>query len=502
MRHKNCETCVVCFKNVTIFSVGECDHAVCYECSTRMRVLCRQNECPICRQDMPKVMFIKKVRPFKDLTNHTYPMDKKFKICFESSDIQASYDKLLEHVCTICRNRPAFRTFQNLKDHMRKEHELQYCDLCVANLNIFTAERRCYTRPELALHRRKGDPDDRSHKGHPMCEFCQQRYMDNDELFRHLRRDHLFCHFCDADGYHRFYSTAATLHHDSLKTFLLCQQCPCTSEPFTVNFRTTIHFREGMLNSSNLFGHLCDQIYRAHNRIFKRKRKRKAEEELLKRSRSATVEVTFGHFLYILVTISDVIAFRNTTSEEILVQLHVPRVGGPYLRDRAATSPSVVNRDCFPSWEAAEVLRFCGFAGTSSSDNFRVLGEPSSIHEENKLYYWDSVYFISGRWGWEGLKFTSFMREHLENLVHTKLTIKAPYNKLFIVKLNTKIINYRLNKLITPVRSSPDTICILQTRAFTVYIVCMLVKPFFQILVYLYEMQYIFYFQFCSTQTI
>lgn len=48
-------TCVVCFKSVVIYSVGECDHPVCYECSTRMRVLCRQNECPICRQDMPKV---------------------------------------------------------------------------------------------------------------------------------------------------------------------------------------------------------------------------------------------------------------------------------------------------------------------------------------------------------------------------------------------------------------------------------------------------------------
>lgn len=49
------ETCVVCFKVVEIFSIGECDHAVCYECSTRMRVLCKQNECPICRTDMSKV---------------------------------------------------------------------------------------------------------------------------------------------------------------------------------------------------------------------------------------------------------------------------------------------------------------------------------------------------------------------------------------------------------------------------------------------------------------
>lgn len=48
-------TCVVCFKVVAIYSVGECDHPVCYECSTRMRVLCEQNECPICRANLSKV---------------------------------------------------------------------------------------------------------------------------------------------------------------------------------------------------------------------------------------------------------------------------------------------------------------------------------------------------------------------------------------------------------------------------------------------------------------
>lgn len=49
--------CVVCFKNFEIYSIGVCDHAVCFECSTRMRVLCKQNECPICRGEMQKVPF-------------------------------------------------------------------------------------------------------------------------------------------------------------------------------------------------------------------------------------------------------------------------------------------------------------------------------------------------------------------------------------------------------------------------------------------------------------
>lgn len=50
--------CVVCFKNFDLFSLGECDHPVCYECSTRMRVLCQQNECPICRQVLSKVIYV------------------------------------------------------------------------------------------------------------------------------------------------------------------------------------------------------------------------------------------------------------------------------------------------------------------------------------------------------------------------------------------------------------------------------------------------------------
>ncbi|GLH02957.1 E3 ubiquitin-protein ligase ZNF598 [Gryllus bimaculatus] len=236
-------TCVVCFKNVSIYSIGECDHPVCYECSTRMRVLCRQNECPICRQDMPKVIFTKNVQPFKNIKNNTYLMDKKFKICFDNAEIQSAYSKLLEHVCTICPGRPAFRTFQNLKDHMRKEHELHYCDLCVDNLKIFTGERRCYTRQELAQHRRKGDPDDRSHRGHPLCEFCDQRYMDNDELFRHLRRDHLFCHFCDADGFHRYYSSYDYLRDHFRADHFLCEEGSCMDEKFTSAFRSEIDLK-------------------------------------------------------------------------------------------------------------------------------------------------------------------------------------------------------------------------------------------------------------------
>lgn len=89
--------------------------------------------------------------------------DRKFGLIFCTSDIRKAYDILLEHRCQICKDW-LFRTFIQLKDHMRKEHELFYCDICVENLRIFTSERRSYNRQELGQHRRKGDPDNTSHR--------------------------------------------------------------------------------------------------------------------------------------------------------------------------------------------------------------------------------------------------------------------------------------------------------------------------------------------------
>ncbi|XP_014485601.1 PREDICTED: zinc finger protein 598 [Dinoponera quadriceps] len=238
----NSNTCVVCYKNVEIYSIGMCEHPVCYECSTRMRVLCRQNECPICRQDLPKVVFTREIKPFRYLCKGNL-IDDQYAIYFGSPDIQEKFNDLLANTCSMCKEKQVFGSFNSLKDHMRHQHELHYCDLCVENLKIFSHERRCYTRASLAQHRRKGDLDDKSHKGHPLCEFCDQRYMDNDELYRHLRRDHLYCHFCDADGLHQYYSSYDYLREHFRQEHYLCEEGVCAEEKFTSVFRTDIDLK-------------------------------------------------------------------------------------------------------------------------------------------------------------------------------------------------------------------------------------------------------------------
>nr|SVE93460.1 EOG090X01BP [Scapholeberis mucronata] len=235
--------CPVCFKDVEIFSVGVCDHPICHECSTRMRVLCKEDACPICRQDLNKVAFIKEVKPYQQLNFNSYLVDKNTRIHFENVRIQEVYENLLIHVCQLCPSKPSYASLQMLKDHLRKEHEMFFCDLCVEHLKIFSQERRAYTRQELALHRRKGDPDNTSHRGHPLCNFCDKRYVDADELFRHLRRDHYFCHFCDADGLNHYYCAYEDLREHFRDAHFLCEESECKEEKFTCVFRTEIDIR-------------------------------------------------------------------------------------------------------------------------------------------------------------------------------------------------------------------------------------------------------------------
>lgn len=53
--------CDICAQNVPgperekIYAFGKCDHYVCYVCSARLRVVCDQSDCPICREKLDSV---------------------------------------------------------------------------------------------------------------------------------------------------------------------------------------------------------------------------------------------------------------------------------------------------------------------------------------------------------------------------------------------------------------------------------------------------------------
>ncbi|XP_054445375.1 E3 ubiquitin-protein ligase ZNF598 isoform X2 [Pteronotus mesoamericanus] len=236
-------SCVLCCGDLEATALGRCDHPVCYRCSTKMRVLCEQRYCAVCREDLRQVVFGKKLPAFATIAIHQLQHEKKYDIYFADGKVFALYRQLLQHECPRCPELPPFSLFGDLEQHMRKQHELFCCKLCLKHLKIFTYERKWYSRKDLARHRMQGDPDDTSHRGHPLCKFCDERYLDNDELLKHLRRDHYFCHFCDSDGAQDYYSDYAYLREHFREKHFLCEEGRCSTEQFTHAFRTEIDLK-------------------------------------------------------------------------------------------------------------------------------------------------------------------------------------------------------------------------------------------------------------------
>uniref|UniRef100_A0A8C6TEJ8 RING-type E3 ubiquitin transferase n=1 Tax=Neogobius melanostomus TaxID=47308 RepID=A0A8C6TEJ8_9GOBI len=214
--------CVLCCQEIDIFALGKCDHPVCYRCSTKMRVLCEQKYCAVCREELDKVVFVKKLEVFSSLPYQNFPCDKKHDIYFKDERIYAQYRHLLLPECIHCPEPKVFSRFEELEQHMRKQHELFSCKLCSKHLKIFSYERKWYTRKEL---------------------FCDERYLDNDELLKHLRRDHYFCHFCDADGSQEYYCDYRYLSEHFRESHYLCEEGRCATEQFTHAFRSEIDYK-------------------------------------------------------------------------------------------------------------------------------------------------------------------------------------------------------------------------------------------------------------------
>ncbi|ELW67809.1 Zinc finger protein 598 [Tupaia chinensis] len=208
-----------------------------------MRVLCEQRYCAVCREELRQVVFGKKLPAFASIPIQQLQHEKRYDIYFTDGTVFALYRQLLQHECPQCPELPPFSLFGDLEQHMRRRHELFCCKLCLEHLKIFTYERKWYSRKDLARHRMQGDPDDTSHRGHPLCKFCDERYLDNDELLKHLRRDHYFCHFCDADGAQDYYSDYAYLREHFREKHFLCEEGRCSTEQFTHAFRTEIDLK-------------------------------------------------------------------------------------------------------------------------------------------------------------------------------------------------------------------------------------------------------------------
>lgn len=190
--------CICCCHELRTYVYYSCMHYVCLNCSIKMRVLCEKIDCPVCRQESRRVYCTKNqlepgeegsgggaaaagslVDRLIDRLGDTNclkepPTAIAAGVYFDSEEIRAECQDLVTHQCNICSKdgrHENFKTIDELEKHMRKSHQRFFCELCIENLKLFSFERKHYDREGLAQHKRVGDKDDYSFKGHPLCEF-------------------------------------------------------------------------------------------------------------------------------------------------------------------------------------------------------------------------------------------------------------------------------------------------------------------------------------------
>ena len=167
----------------------------------------------------------------------------KYDLFFHNRRLYDAFLGILDHSCQLCPDMPPARNLRKLKEHASRAHNLYFCDICLQHLKLFPWEFKMYSRSKLATHRREGDSDDLSYKGHPNCEFCDERYLDKDALHTHLRKQHFWCHFCETDGKQDFYPDIHSLRSHFREDHYLCEEGDCRHDVLTSAFRNEIDLK-------------------------------------------------------------------------------------------------------------------------------------------------------------------------------------------------------------------------------------------------------------------
>lgn len=241
--------CIICAEEIDgknrLFAYTSCGHSdICSICYLRMRALQRVMHCPSCKASADHVV----CSPKGDEAFDNFQiwgdscgdliLDQRGQMFFPRDYHRHKVEPLWSLKCKTCKQ--SKRDLKALRSHVKQEHNLQLCLLCIENRQSFPVEHKYYTVKEYENHLKKGDGD--GSEGHPNCEFCRKRFFDKTALFTHLYQDHFTCHICQRQGVqHTYYSTYETLEAHFRDEHYLCEDPECLAKRFIV-FANSIDF--------------------------------------------------------------------------------------------------------------------------------------------------------------------------------------------------------------------------------------------------------------------
>ncbi|UPQ97514.1 RING zinc finger protein [Chloropicon primus] len=225
------EECLICAEPLDYVSVLPCGHAdVCPLCTIRLRTIIGDKRCCACQKEAEKVVVRRCKRAVEEeeefpsdfdagvKRGSLFPLKGSRDVCFDSKDLRNEMNSRCSLSCVVCKKEEEeaqdtttegekkrkkkihFGTLKALKRHLREDHGLYMCEVCLEGRKVFVQEQILYTRSELKRHCKRGDAKgvmaDSGFSGHPSCKFCKKHFYSTEELYVHMQTKHLQCFLC------------------------------------------------------------------------------------------------------------------------------------------------------------------------------------------------------------------------------------------------------------------------------------------------------------------
>ena len=226
--------CSLCYETTSFVGVGACGHSeICWLCSLRLRWICKDTSCAICKEPLPSLR-ISPVGPpglRSEDTSSASPFSLR-DVEFASADVFQEASKLVSFVCPYpCGEDPSFhfKSLSDLQTHLKRDHEgAIYCSICLDHRQCFLPEQPLFGPNDLLAHTKSE---------HPSCDFCakDRKFYSIDELLAHMNQAHFKCVVCDRlDHRNEYYANFDSLDQHFEEAHYRCEYPECREQRFVV----------------------------------------------------------------------------------------------------------------------------------------------------------------------------------------------------------------------------------------------------------------------------
>ena len=241
--------CIICTEKIVFAAVSPCHHTTCHYCGLRQRALYGRKLCLVCRTDNENNIFTDQIEKSYESFNKSdiYETNTDYGISFTSVTVQNDTLGLLEFKCPLDKSHESMKSFKDLADHVKTEHNKFYCMICSKNKKAFASELPLYTHKQLQRHQTEGDS--KGFDGHPECKYCRgNRFYSEDELNVHIRDKHERCYICDQHDAKNasYYKNYDSLYEHFRQAHYVCSVPSCIEKRFVV-FREDLDLTAHML---------------------------------------------------------------------------------------------------------------------------------------------------------------------------------------------------------------------------------------------------------------